>query len=97
MRDRGLEGIIETIVERQQGVPAEGDNDRLVLGREDRRLGLFRAGRKVSDRLPLLPFGDGLLIDSVTLGERSQARLTILYCSTDRLCRCGAPVQNLSP
>ncbi|WP_210236015.1 MULTISPECIES: hypothetical protein, partial [unclassified Mesorhizobium] len=26
----------------------------------------------------------------------SQALLTILYCSTDRLCRCGAAVKNLA-
>ncbi|MBG6147642.1 hypothetical protein IWQ51_005797 [Labrenzia sp. EL_142] len=35
-------------------------------------------------------------IDPVALGECSQALLTILYCSTHRLFRFGAPVQNLS-
>jgi hypothetical protein len=32
MRDRCLEGI-ETIVERQQGVPAERDDERFFVGR----------------------------------------------------------------
>ena len=31
-------------------------------------------------------------VDAVALREPSQALLTMLYCSTDRLCRCGAPV-----
>jgi len=34
--------------------------------------------------------------DAVALREPSQALLTMLYRSTDRLCRCGAPVWNLS-
>src|SRR5205823_4738436 len=42
------------------------------------------------------PFGDCFLVDPVALSEGSQALLTILYCSTDRLRRGGAPVQNLS-
>src|SRR5262245_43521967 len=29
-------------------------------------------------------------------GQRSQALLTMLYRSTDRLCRCGAAVENLA-
>lgn len=40
--------------------------------------------------------GDNLWINSVAAGKRSQALLTILYCSTDRLCRCGAIAKNLS-
>src|SRR5258705_11785664 len=32
----------------------------------------------------------------MALGQRSQAFLAILYCSTDCLRRCGAAVQNLS-
>jgi hypothetical protein len=39
---------------------------------------------------------DGLGVDPVALGQRSQALLTILYCSTDCLSRCGAAVKNLS-
>ncbi len=43
-----------------------------------------------------LPLGNGLLIDAVVPGQRSQALLTMLYRSTDRLCRCGAAVENLA-
>jgi hypothetical protein len=32
----------------------------------------------------------------MAFGHGSQTRLTILYCSTDRLCRCGAPMENLA-
>ena len=34
--------------------------------------------------------------DAVAPGELPQARLTILYRSTDRRCRAGAPVKNLT-
>jgi len=37
-----------------------------------------------------------LLVDPVTLGQNPQALFTILYCSTDCLCRGGAPVKNLT-
>ena len=47
-------------------------------------------GRSAS--LALLPLRDSLLVDPVALGDRSQALLTILYCSTDRLRRGGAAV-----
>ena len=43
-----------------------------------------------------LPLGDRLGVDAVALGQHPQALLTMLYRSTDRLCRGGAPVKNLS-
>ena len=51
-----------------------------------------------ADRRPrsALPLGDRLLVDPVALGERPQALLTMLYRSTDRLCRRGAPMKNLA-
>src|SRR5215213_11848668 len=55
-----------------------------------------RPRRPISGGVPLLPFGHRLLVDAMALGQGSQARLTILYCSTDRLCRCGAAVKNLA-
>src|SRR6185503_489147 len=42
------------------------------------------------------PFADRLLVDPVALGQRSQALLTMLYRSTDRRCRRGAPMKNLA-
>ena len=44
----------------------------------------------------LLPLGDGLLIDPVAPSQSPQALLTMLYRSTDRLCRRGAPMENLA-
>ncbi len=95
MRDCRLEGI-EAIIQRQQRVLTKGNDDCLFLERQHRGSRFPRAGRQIGNRRPLLPFGDGLLVDPVALGQRPQALLTILYCSTDRLCRCGAAVKNLS-
>ena len=54
----------------------------------------------------ILPDGDGADVIAlerlerdglaVALGQRPQALLTMLYRSTDRLCRAGAPVKNLA-
>src|ERR1700722_15917979 len=59
-------------------------------------MGLPRPSRQIGDRSPNLPLGGGLLIDPEALGQRPQALLTMLYRSTDRLSRRGAPVQNLA-
>src|SRR6476660_1866985 len=75
---------------------AKGDDDGLVLKRQAGGFWLFRAGRKIGHRTALLPFCNGLQIDPIALRQRPQALLTILYCSTDCLCRCGAAVKNLS-
>src|ERR1700741_2807523 len=95
MRDRRLQGI-EAIVERQQRVAAESDDDRLVLDGQHRGLGIFWPGLQIGDGAALPPFGNGLGIDAISLGKVPQALLTMLYRSTDRLCRCGAAVKNLS-
>src|ERR1017187_2524210 len=95
MRDRRLQGI-ETIIERQQCMPAEGDDDRLLPDRQHRGLRLARAGWQIGDRTALLPLGDGLRVDPVAPGQSPQARLTMLYRSTDRRCRRGAAVENLA-
>src|SRR6476620_11733512 len=75
---------------------AKGDDDGLVLKRQAGGFWLFRAGRKIGHRTALLPFCNGLRIDPIAPGQRPQALLTILYCSTDCLCRGGAAVKNLS-
>src|SRR5271154_3484451 len=77
-------------------MPPKGDNDRLVFDRQHRGFRFFRTSRQIGDRATLLPFGDGLLVDPVVLGQRPQALLTMLYCSTDRLCRRGAAMKNLA-
>lgn len=77
MRDGWLQRI-EAIVERQQRMPPESDDDRLLLDREHGRLGFLGTRRKIGNGLTLLPLRNSLLIDPVALGEGSQARLTIL-------------------
>src|SRR4029077_8682762 len=63
---------------------------------QNRRSGVLRTRRKIGDRGPLLPLGDRPGIDPVPLGKRPQALLTLLYRSTDCLCRRGAPMKNLA-
>ena len=87
---------VEAVIERQQRVAPEGDDDRFLLDGEDRRSWLPRSGRQVGGRGPSLPLRDGLLVDPIALGQRPQALLTMPYRSTDRLCRRGAPMQNLA-
>lgn len=66
MRDCRLQ-CIEAVIERQQRISAKGNDNGLLLDVEHRRSRLFRAGRKVRNRGPLPPLGDGLLIVPVTL------------------------------
>src|ERR1700677_734114 len=91
MRDRGLQGI-KAVVERQQSMPSEGDNDGLFLCWQDCRSGLLGSCRQVGNGGPHFPLGDRLRVDAVALRKPPQALLTMLYRSTDRLCRRGAPM-----
>src|SRR5208337_1273212 len=75
---------------------SEGDDDRLLLAAEHRRRRRLRPHGRVDGRRPALPFGDGLGVDAVTPSQRPYALLTMLYRSTDRLCRAGAPVKYLA-
>lgn len=95
VRDRRLQRI-EAVIKRQQRVAPESNDNGFLLDGEDRRSRLLRAGRKVRDRRSLAPLGNGLLIEAVALGKRPQALLTMLYRSTHRLCRRGAPMKNLA-
>ena len=91
VRDGGLQGV-ETVVQRQQGVAAEGDDDRLLLGRERGRAWLDRPGAPIGDISSCPPLGDGLGVHPVAPRQVPQVRLTMLDRATDRLCRAGAPV-----
>ena len=73
-------------------MPPEGDDDRLLLDGKHGRFGVLGACREIGDGLAFFPLRDRLRVDTVALGERSQALLTILYCSTDCLRRGGAAV-----
>lgn len=95
MRNAGLQSI-EAVVQRKQRVPAEGDDHRFLLDRQHGRSRDPRAGGEIGGGGPLLPLGDGLLVDPVAPGQRPLARLNMLYRSTDCLSRCGAPVEYLA-
>ena len=91
-------------------MPPERDDDGLVLDRQHCRLRRDRACPAIGRRRSRLPLRHGLLVrrenDSpdrflirltpVALGQRPQAFLTMLYRSTDRRRRRGAPGVNLA-
>src|SRR5262249_9765339 len=86
----------EAIMGRKYCVAPKCYDNRLFFHGQHRRFCLPRAGWEVGDRGPLLPFGNGLLVDPVAFSQHPQALLTMLYRSTDRLCRRGAPMKNLA-
>src|SRR4051795_12398178 len=95
MRDCRLE-CVQAVIERQKRMPAEANDDRLFLDRQHRRSRFLWSRPSVHDRAARLPLAHRLLIDAVMSGKRSQALFTMLYRSTDRLSRRGAPVKNLA-
>jgi hypothetical protein len=95
VRNGGLEGV-EAVVEGQQRVMAEGHDDGLILDRQDCRSAVLRVSTAVEDGGSLPPLGHRLRVDPVASGEPPQALLTMLYRSTDRRSRCGAPMLNLA-
>lgn len=94
-RDRRLQGI-KAVVERQQAVPPKGNNHRLVLDAENRGMGFRRAHGLIANRGPLAPFLNRGRADRMVPGKRPYTLFTPLYRATDRLCRGGAAVKNLS-
>jgi hypothetical protein len=95
VRERGLEGI-EAVIQRQKGVAAKGNDDGLVLRREDRGAGRFGAHRGVGSEVSAPPLLHRRRADTVAGRKGLYARLTSLDCATDCLCRRGAAVKNLS-
>jgi hypothetical protein len=95
VREGGLQHVA-AVIERQERVPPKSNEDRLFLEREHRGARLLGAGALVLDRGPLLPLCDRLRVDAVALGQHPQALLTMLYRSTDRRRRAGAPMENLA-
>ena len=75
---------------------AKGDDDRFFVRGQDGGTGRLRAHRRVGCGGSAFPLRDRLRIDPVTARQRSYACLTMLYRSTDRLCRAGAPVKYLA-
>jgi len=79
-----LQGI-EAIIEWQQRMLAQSNNECLLLLAENRRVRRLGPHGGIAGGGAPAPYGDRLLIDAVSAGQLPQARLTILYCSTDRL------------
>ncbi len=84
--DGRLQGI-ETVVKRQQRMPAKGNDNSFLLKRKDGGLRGW-PGLPIRNRGPIPPLGDGLRVDAMPPGQRPQALLTMLYRSTH--CRCRA-------
>ena len=87
--DGWLQGI-QAVVQRQQRVPPEGGNDRLLLDHQHGRLWILRPWTQTLSRGPLLPLDPGLRVDPVPRRKGPQALLAMLYRSTDRRYRCGS-------
>src|SRR5487761_1590950 len=84
LRHRCLESI-QAVVERQQRVLAKRHDDGFLFDRQDDGLRDGWASPMTLCRVPFPP-----------LGQRPQALLTMLYRSTNRRCRAGAPVKYLA-
>ncbi len=76
---------------RPQRVLAKSNNGGLVLNCQNGGARRLWPSMQIDDRSALLLLCNRLLIDPAALGQHPQAFLTILYRSTDCLCRRGAP------
>jgi len=91
LRDGGLE-CIEAVVEREQGMLAEGYGNGLLLAGECGGNPLLRPHGSIFHKGALPPFLDRLGVDPVTLRELQEALLTMLDRPTHRRRRAGAVV-----
>ena len=53
---------IKTVIQRQQRMPPEHDDDRLLVQRQHRGFRILWPGRKIGNRRSLAPLGHGLLV-----------------------------------
>ncbi|QUT05569.1 hypothetical protein KFK14_21845 [Sphingobium phenoxybenzoativorans] len=96
LRVRKQQAGEQAIVERQQSVPPERDNHRLLdFGHSCRMRGL-RPGLQILDRRPLAPLHHRLGIDAQLPAQRRERSLRSLYCCSDGVRGRGAPVTYLS-
>lgn len=92
----GIRERIEAAGARRQGVPPEGDDDRLVLQAEHAGAGLLRSHPRIRAGLARAPLLHRRGADALALGSGPYALLTSLDCPTDHRSRRGAAVENLS-
>ena len=91
LRDSGLQGV-ETVVQGQERVLAEGHANSLFLDAQRRGASLFRPHGRIMCKRSLAPLLNRLRVQVVTPGQRQQALLTMLDRPTNRRRRAGAVV-----
>lgn len=92
VRNGGLESV-KAIVEREQGVFAEGHGDGFLFAGERRGTRLLRPHGSVINKGAPLPLLDRFGVDPVTLRELQEALLTMLDRPTHRRRCAGAAVK----
>ena len=85
-----------SVIEREAGAPAIGENDCFVAWREKARAGILRAHSLVGRRLAGLPFGDRLAIDAISPGESDVCLLARLDSAPHSWRRRRAGMRSLS-
>jgi hypothetical protein len=82
---------IEAVVQRLQGVAADGYDDRFLLDRQHGRTNRLRAHELIAEAPALTPFLHGGGADAVAPGQGSYAFLTSLDCATNWIERGALP------
>jgi len=95
MRDGRLQSI-KTIVQRQQCMPSECDDGRLLGFGQDRRAWFLRPGLQVLNGLAFAPLRYGLGFYTKLSAQLRERSLRSLYCNSDGVRGRGAPMTNLS-
>ena len=80
MGNRFLQGI-KAIIQRQQGLAAEGHDNGFFLMAQDSGSRLLRSHRQVLDGIAPVPLRNRLGVDAMPLGQLPYALFTILYRS----------------
>jgi len=88
VRDGWLQGV-ETVVQRQERVLAEGYDQRFFLTGEHRRSRPLRPHWGIARKRTLFPFTGGLWVQMIPLSEGGNAVGTALYGLADGLSRAA--------
>jgi len=88
--------VIEAVVERQQGMLAEGDDDSLFLGRQHCRARSFRPHGTIVDEGPFAPLGDCLVVQPILCRKLFERSLRSLYRSSDGVFGRGSATKYLA-
>ena len=94
VRRAGLQGIVGSVVQRQEGAPPEGSHTRVVLGAEHGGARRLRAHGGICREGPACADSGRCRAGVVAPGQGPYALSTSLGCATGRLRRRGAAVQD---